>query len=292
MVVRQKIRQLIGYVQMRFQKKVSRLKAVLFRFVSIGLLVAVAAACSSSKKDTYIARDVEVLYNLGYDNLTRKRWKMAAAAFDEVERQHPYSVWARQSQLMGAYALYMADEYDSAILSAERFLSLHPGNRNASYAHYLIAISYYEQISDVYRDQRVTEQAAQALNEVIKRYPETDYARDAGLKMDLVRDQLAAKNMDVGRFYLKQEQYLAAIGRFRDVVDQYGTTSHAAEALHRLVECYAALGIEREAQKYAAVLGYNYPDSKWYRYSYAMVTDGKTDDGDEPRSFFARIFGK
>ncbi len=292
MVVKLKIRQLIGYVQMRFQKNSSRQKVALFRIISIGLLVAVTAACSSSKKDTYVARDVEVLYNLGYDNLTRKRWKMAAAAFDEVERQHPYSVWARQSQLMGAYALYMADEYDSAILSAERFLSLHPGNRNAAYAHYLISISYYEQISDVYRDQRVTEQAAQALNEVIKRYPDTDYARDANLKMDLVRDQLAAKDMDVGRFYLKQEQYLAAIGRFRNVVDQYGTTSHAAEALHRLVECYAALGVEREAQKYAAVLGYNYPDSKWYRYSYAMVTDGEVDDLDESRSLFARIFGK
>jgi outer membrane protein assembly factor BamD len=277
---------------MRFEKKDAPLKVALFRFVATCLLVTVVAACSSSEKDTYMARDVEVLYNLGYDNLLRKRWKLAAAAFDEVERQHPYSVWARQSQLMGAYALYMADEYDSAILSAERFLSLHPGNRNAPYAHYLIGISYYEQISDVYRDQRVTEQAAQALTEVVRRYPDSEYARDADLKLDLVRDQLAAKDMDVGRFYLKQEQYLAAIGRFRNVVDQYGTTTHAAEALHRLVECYAALGVEREAQKYAAVLGYNYPNSKWYRYSYAMVTDGDVDDLDESRSFFARIFGK
>lgn len=292
MVVSKKIGQLIGYVQMRFCKNFMPLKFQLFRIVSIPLIVATLAACSSGEKDTYIARDVEVLYNLGYDNLARERWKLAAAAFDEVERQHPYSVWARQAQLMGAYAFYMSDEYDGAILAAERFLSLHPGNRNAAYAHYLIAISYYEQISDVYRDQRVTAQAAQALNEVVSRYPDSDYARDAKLKLDLVFDQLAAKDMDVGRFYLKQEQYLAAIGRFRNVIDQYGTTSHAAEALHRLVECYAALGVEREAKKYAAVLGYNYPDSEWYRYSYAMVTGDDYDGEEEERSFFARIFGK
>ncbi|GEQ98589.1 outer membrane protein assembly factor BamD [Iodidimonas gelatinilytica] len=276
---------------MRFLKKVLQLKGVFLRSVlSVGL-VAALAACSGSEKDTYVARDVDVLYSIGYDGLQKRRWKMAAAAFDEVERQHPYSVWARQAQLMGAYALYMDDEYDSAILAAERFLSLHPGNENAAYANYLIAVSYYEQISDVYRDQRVTEQAAQALTEVVRRYPDSEYARDAALKLDLVYDQLAAKDMDVGRFYLKQEQYLAAMGRFQNVIDRYGTTSHVPEALHRMVECYTALGVEREAQKYAAVLGHNHPGSKWYRYSYAMVTGEDPDAPQENRSFFARIFG-
>ncbi|GAK33749.1 outer membrane protein assembly factor BamD [Iodidimonas nitroreducens] len=270
--------------------RASRLSPPLFLVASL-LLLFVLSACSSNEKDTYVARDVETLYNLGYMSLEKKRWKMAAGAFDEVERQHPYSVWARQSQLMGAYALYMDDEYDSAILAAERFLSLHPGNSHAAYAHYLIGISYYEQISDVYRDQRITEQAAQALTEVVRRYPESEYARDATLKLDLVYDQLAAKDMDVGRFYLNQEQYLAAMGRFQHVLDAYGTTSHVPEALHRMVECFTALGVTSEAQKYAAVLGHNAPNSQWYKRSYAMVTGEDPNVPTENRSFFARIFG-
>lgn len=279
-----------GYVQMRFFKRVlldmgASLRAVVLLSAAVGL-----SACASDEEDRYIARDVETLYNLGYTSLAHHRWRIAAAAFDEVERQHPYSEWSRRAQLMGAYAFYKDNEYDSAILSSERFLSLHPGNANASYAHYLIAVSYYEQISDVFRDQRITEQAAQALTEVIRRYPGTDYARDAQVKIDLVHDQLAAKEMDVGRFYLQKSQYLAAIGRFRRVLDQFGTTSHTPEALHRLVECYTALGIIPEAQKYAAVLGYNHPGSKWYRYSYAMVTDTEYVEPGEGRSFFTRIF--
>jgi len=249
------------------------------------------SACAADEADTYIARDVEVLYDVGYDSLLKRRWQTAAAAFDEVERQHPYSVWARRAQLMSAYAFYMDDEYDNAILASERFLSLHPGNRNAAYAHYIIAISHYEQMSDVYRDQASTEQAQQALLEVVRRYPGSDYARDAKLKLDLVYDQLAAKDMEVGRFYLNQGYYLAAAGRFHNVINSYGETSHVPEALHRLVECYTALGIDQEAQKFAAVLGYNHPGSDWYERSYAMVTgaSGNPDD-DEGRSFFARVF--
>lgn len=266
-------------------------RAALAVILAIGALVGLSA-CSSDDKDKYIARDVNVLYNLGYDGLEKKRWKIAAAAFDEVERQHPYSAWARKAQLMGAFAAYMDNDYDTAILAAERFLSLHPGNQDAAYAHYLIAISHYEQISDVYRDQRVTEQAAGALTEVIRRYPETDYARDAQLKLDLVNDQLAAKDMDIGRFYLKQQQYLAAMGRFNHVITAYGTTSHVPEALHRMVECYVALGVESEARKYAAVLGHNYPGGKWYRYSYAMLTGEDVEQPqEERRSLFARLFG-
>lgn len=277
---------------MRFSKNDLHLSRVIFKLVLVSLTFGALSACSSDDEDKYIARDVNVLYNLGYDSLEKKRWKMASAAFDEVERQHPYSVWARKAQLMGAFAFYMDNEYDEAILASERFLSLHPGNADAAYAHYLIAVSHYEQISDVYRDQRVTEQAAGALMEVIRRYPETDYARDAQLKLDLVYDQLAAKDMDIGRFYLNEQQYLAAMGRFNHVITQYGTTSHVPEALHRMVECYIALGIESEAQKYAAVLGHNSPGSKWYGYSYAMVTgEDYKDPQNDGRSFFARLFG-
>lgn len=251
--------------------------------------LAALSACSSDDEDTYVARDVEVLYNLGQDNLQKQRWKFAAAAFDEVERQHPYSVWARRAQLMGAYAYYMDDEYDDAILAAERFLALHPGNANAGYAHYLIAISHYEQISDVHRDQKATEQAQQSLLEVVRRYPNTDYAHDAQLKLDLTQDHLAAKEMEVGRFYLDQEHYLAAIGRFKGVVEAYETTSHVPEALHRLVEAYAALGVQNEAERYGAVLGHNYPDSRWYRYSYSLLTGKELKE--DKKGFLAQIFG-
>ena len=249
-------------------------------------------ACSSNEEDTYISRDVDVLYTLGYESLEQRRWKLAAQAFDEVERQHPYSVWARRAQLMSAYAFYKDNDYDNAILASQRFLSLHPGNRNASYAHYIIAVSHYEQITDVYRDQKKTGEARQALLEVMRRYPGTDYARDAKIKLDLVNDQLAAKDMNVGRFYQRNGYSLAAINRFRNVVDTYGTTSHVPEALHRLVESYTALGIVPEAEKYAAVLGYNHPGSKWYERSFALMTgDDVQEPEDDDRSFFARVFG-
>ncbi|MFC3053415.1 outer membrane protein assembly factor BamD [Kordiimonas pumila] len=231
-------------------------------------------ACSSKKdEDKYVARDVEVIYNIANDNLERKRYKLAAAAFDEVERQHPYSVWARRAQLMSAYSYYMGNDYDESILAAERFLQLHPGNRSAPYAYYLIALCHYEQISDVGRDQDESVRAQNALTEVIRRYPDSDYARDAKLKLDLTRDHLAGKDMEVGRFYLKRQEYLSAIVRFRSVIEQYQTTSHTPEALHRLVEGYLALGITDEAQMAAAVLGHNYPGTKWYRYSYALLSD-------------------
>ncbi|GIX16884.1 MAG: outer membrane protein assembly factor BamD [Rhodothalassiaceae bacterium] len=257
--------------------------------ILVPLAFLVLPGCSSSKKDTYIARDVNVLYNLGYENLLRKRWQVAAAAFDEVERQHPYSSWARRAQLMSAYAHYMNRKYDDAILAAERFLSLHPGSKLASYAHYLIAVSYFEQMTDVYRDQTVTLKARDALREVIKRYPETDYATDAKLKLALVEDQLAAHDMMVGRFYLKQGHYLAAILRFRHVLQEYQTSTQTPEALHRLVEAYSALGIEDEARRYAAVLGANFPGSRWYRYSYALL-EKKTLKEDRKRGFFAWLF--
>lgn len=239
----------------------------------LGAFVLTACSSSDEEQDTFVSTEVDVLYNLAANRAQNGRWREAARVFDEVERQHPYSVWARRAQLMSAYAHYEANEYDDAILAAERFLSLHPGNASAPYAHYLIALCHYEQIIDIGRDQRVTEQAMNALNEVVRRYPGSDYARDAQVKLDLVLDHLAGKEMEVGRFYLKRRDYLASIGRFRNVVDKYQTTSHVPEALHRLVEAYLALGVAPEAQAVAAVLGYNFPGSKWYRFSYNLLDD-------------------
>lgn len=251
----------------------------LFKWRTAGKIIAVllvttfVASCSKKgREERFVAREVGSLYNLGVTNLHRKNFGMAGAYFDEVERQHPYTSWARRAQLMSAYAYYQANDYDEAILAGERFISLHPGNSSASYAYYLIAISYYEQITDVGRDQRVTEQAMGALREVALRYPETAYAEDALLKIDLTRDHLAGKEMEIGRFYQKQKQFLAALVRFRNVIDDYQNTTHVAEALHRLVEVYLAIGVTEEAQQVAAVLGYNFPNSKWYKYSYSLLT--------------------
>lgn len=237
------------------------------------VLVLTGCASSKGRKDqAYIARDVETLYNVARDTLAKRQYKLAAAQFDEVERQHPYSVWARRSQLMSAYSYYIAQQYPDAIKSAQRFLSLHPGSREAPYAYYVIAVSYYEQITSVDRDQKITQQALDSLGELVRRYPGTDYAADARLKVDLARDHLAGKEMEVGRFYQKNVLYLAAIIRFRTVIDTYDTTSHTPEALARLVECYLAIGLPEEAREAAGVLAYNYPGSKWYERSYALMT--------------------
>jgi outer membrane protein assembly factor BamD len=200
-------------------------------------------------------------------------YEQAAKLFDEVERQHPYSVWARHAQIMSAFNYYLATKYNDAISSAQRFLTIHPGSEEAPYAQYIVAMSYYEQIPDVTRDQTVTQQAADAFNELVRRYPETRYAADARLKLDLITDHLAGKEMEIGRFYQRSGQWLAASYRFRSVVEQYQTTSHTPEALERMVECDLALGIPDEAWKTAAVLGKNYPGTYWYRQSLRLLID-------------------
>ena len=243
---------------------------------TIALSLAACAGSGKVKKDRpYIARDVEALYNVAKSTLEKGQYKLAGAQFDEVERQHPYSVWARRAQLMSAFSYYSAQQYPDAIQAAQRFLSLHPGSRDAAYAQYIVAVSYYEQIADVTRDQKITQQSLDALGEVIRRYPETAYARDCRLKVDLTRDHLAGKEMEVGRFYEKQRQWMAAAGRFRTVIDQYQTTSHTPEALYRLTEAYLAIGVPEEARKAAAVLGANYPASKWYTRAYTLVGRNK-----------------
>ena len=219
----------------------------------------------------YVARDVNTLYAAAKEKLDNEQYVVAAALFDEVERQHPYSPWARRAQLVSAFSYYMAQKYNESIQSSRRFLSIHPGNKDAAYAYYLIALNYYEQISDVTRDQKISEQALAALGEVQRRYPNSRYAADATLKMDLVRDHLAGKEMEIGRFYQRRALWLASSLRFREVVDKFDTTTHTPEALYRLTESYLAMGVPEEAKKSAAVLGANYPGSEWYKRAYELM---------------------
>ncbi len=236
------------------------------------------AGCSTFRKPApkpklaYEERPVELLYSTGADRMDRHLWGQAVEYFQEVERQHPYSEWSRRSILMQAFAHYQANEYESAIADADRFVSLYPGNQAAAYAHYLKAICYFEQIVDVGRDQAATGQALENLRDVVSRYPHTEYALDARLKIDMVNDQLAGKEMAIGRWYEKQNDTLAAIGRFKAVVDRYQTTSHAPEALYRLVEANLQLGLLDEAKKDGSVLGYNYPGDQWYIDAYNLLT--------------------
>ncbi|HVJ01345.1 MAG TPA: outer membrane protein assembly factor BamD [Sphingomonas sp.] len=241
----------------------------------LALSVAGCAKRGGSNDLPYVARDVGTLYTAAKDRLDRHQYKLAAALFDEVERQHPYSVWARRAQLMSAFSYYLNGDYTESIASAQRFLAVHPGNRDAPYAYYLIGLSYYEQIADVTRDQKITQQALDSLGELTRRYPNSRYAADARLKIDLVRDHLAGKEMEIGRFYQTRGQWLAAAGRFRSVVDQYQTTTHAPEALLRLTETYLALGLPTEANKSAAVLGANYPGTDWYKRAYELMQDNR-----------------
>ena len=241
-----------------------------------GLCALAVSGCAATKKNkprlAYEERPVELLYSTGADRLDRHLWSQAVDYFQEVERQHPYSEWSRRSILMQAFAHYQANNYDEAIGDADRFISLYPGNATAAYAHYLKAICYFEQIVDVGRDQAATGQALENLREVTQRYPRTEYASDARLKIDMVNDQLAGKEMTIGRYYLRQGDTLAAVGRFKTVIDRYQTTSHTPEALYRLVESYLTLGLLDEARKNGAVLGFNYPGDGWYTDAYRLLT--------------------
>ena len=247
------------------------------RFFVMGSILLTVAACGKDSVEKYSARSVDQLYNIAGDLSDKRRWKAAAVAYDEVERQHPYSVWARRAQLMSAYSHYMARNYDESVLAAERFLQLHPGNAGAPYAYYLIGLSHSNQIVDVGRDQEKTFEAQGALSEVFRRFPNSEYAKDAKLKFDLTRDHLAGKEMEVGRFYLMREEYLAALGRFQLVAIEYDSTSHLPEALYRLTETYLALGLVKDAERAAQVLGHNYPGNKWYVRSYAILSENRQD---------------
>ena len=260
----------------------------LLKSLSFAALALSLSACSTlgiggdkREKLAYVERPAELIYNQAFDRIQREDWERSKLLFEEVERQHPFSKWARRSMLMTAYANYRSGDYQQSIDSAQRFIGLHPGNESTPYAYYLIAINYFDQIFDVNRDQETTVNAESSLQQVVRRYPDSEYAADARLKLELTHDHLAGKEMAVGRYYLRDNQHLAAIGRFKNVVKNYETTSQTEEALHRLVESYVSLGIIKEAKLVGSVLGHNYPSSEWYEDSYDLLAEYGVDLDEE-----------
>jgi outer membrane protein assembly factor BamD len=266
------------------------------RLVAVALLAASLGACSSgmnlfSRNETVPDDPPEKLYNEGVYMLNQRRdYKDAAKKFEEVERQHPYSDWARKSLIMTAYARYEAKEYEESVTAAKRYVTLHPGSADAAYAQFLIGSAYFEQIPDVTRDQTRAERAIAALDEVARKYPDSEYAVSAKNKIDIARDQIAGKEMAIGRYYQNKKDFTGAINRFKLVVTQYQRTRHVEEALARLTECYMALGIVGEAQTAAAVLGHNFPESRWYADAYKLVKSGGVSPSANPGSWITRAF--
>jgi outer membrane protein assembly factor BamD len=266
-------------------------------------LLPLVAGCGGKKAedpatdaaDTTATAPMEQLYNNGMDALNDKRYASATDQFTSIQQNFPYSTWATNAQLMQGYVEYLQNHYTDSIGTLNQFIQLHPTHRDIPYAYYLRALCYYEQISDIERDQKGTQDAMNALQEVVNRFPSTTYARDAQLKIDLCVDHLAGKEMEIGRWYQKQHFYEAAIGRFQRVVDDFQTTNHVPEALARLTEIYLALGLQDEAKKTAAVLGYNYPGSEWYADMYTQLhDDGLVQGVPPPRGraggFFSRAW--
>ncbi|MSO66496.1 MAG: outer membrane protein assembly factor BamD [Pseudolabrys sp.] len=269
----------------------ARAAAVLLLAVSLGVGL---GACSSlfGKDDTPPDEPADRLYNEGLYLLNQKKDLSAAIKkFEEVDRQHPYSEWARKALIMSSYAYYESGSYDDSVTAAKRYISLHPGSPDAAYAQYLIGSSYFDEIPDITRDQARTDKALAALDEVARKYPSSEYAISAKQKMKIANDQLAGKEMLVGRYYLQKKDYTGAINRFKVVVTKYQTTRHVEEALMRLSEAYMALGIVEEAQTAAAVLGHNFPDSEWYRHSYNLVKGGG-EPVENKGSWISRAFKK
>ncbi len=262
------------------------------RFLTLGLLALTLSACSGDKEKDTLAPDepVDALYNKASDLMGSGSYKDAAKEFAEVERQHPYSQWATRAQLMEAYADYLNLDYDDAVGTLDQFIELHPGNSDVGYAYYLRALCQYERIADVRRDQTYAHEALKGMQDVISRFPDTIYAKDAVLKIALINDHLAGAEMEVGRWYMTQRLYIAAIDRFRTVVEKYQTTSHVPEALERLVECYLALGITDEAKATGAVLGYNFPGSDWYEDAYRLLVNNHLEPEKNPDSWIGRAW--
>ena len=256
------------------------------------LLVVGLSACGGNKDADPLPPDkpAEQLYGEAEALRQQGNWSQAAAAFEEVDRQHPYSELAKRAEIEAAYAYFESDKYDESVAAAQRFIDLHPGDEATPYAYYLVGLNYYQQISDVGRDQDMTQRALDAFQEMIRRYPQSDYARDASLKLDLIRDHLAGKEMAIGRWYEDKKQYVGAINRFRSVVENYQTTSQVPEALFRLTESYLALGVRNEAQSAAAVLGYNYPGSVWYERSYALLKNQNLEPAKGSGSWLSNLF--
>jgi outer membrane protein assembly factor BamD len=248
---------------------------------------------SRARPNATVDRTPEGLYAAGVEALQQRRYPQAVDLFDQLERDHPYSTWATNAKIMAAYGDYQRNRYVEAIAALDRFIQLHPAHRDIAYAYYLRALSFYEQINDAQRDQRATETAMAALQDVANRFPDTAYARDARLKIDLGRDHLAGREMVIGRFYQRQRLLNAAIGRFRRVIEDYQTTNHVPEALHRLTEIYLSLGLTDEARRTASVLGHNFPGNAWYQDSYALLVEGAPGSPAAPGFFrrtIARVF--
>ena len=267
---------------MYFVKKAHAGRAIrtALTLTAIAMVPALAAGCMSKEEDLNLATYVEQtepadqLYNQGLANLNAGRLKEASRKFEAVDRQHPYSEYARKSMVMGAFTNYRQGNYDEAINAGKRYVTLYPSSEDAAYAQYIVGLSYFRQIRDVTQDQKESRRAIEAMEEVVQRWPESEYVDDARSKVRFARDQLAGKEMQVGRYYLERREYIAAVKRFRYVVENYSNTRHVEEALARLTEAYYAMGITSEAQTAAAVLGANYPDSQWYKDSYALLQSG------------------
>lgn len=276
---------------MELRKQRFSLRATLLLSTAVLML----AGCGDDKvtdADSPIQKNetIEALYDKASVSFSAQSYAVAMEEFSEIERQHPYSEWAARAQVMAAYSAYRGGKFDDAVGILDRFVKLHPTHTSAPYAYYLTGLCYYTQISDVGRDQKMSEKARSALRDVVERFPDTDYARDAKLKLDLTNDHLAGKEMEIGRYYLKRQDYPAALNRFKYVIDNFQTTTHTPEALHRLVETYLRLGVVAEAKKYAAVLGYNYPGSDWYKYSYEMMQGNLSPE--EKKSTFDKYLKK
>jgi outer membrane protein assembly factor BamD len=267
------------------------------RAVALAVMLVPLAACSSmgelfgQSDETYIEEPADKLYNEGLYLLNdKKEPKSAAKKFEEVDRQHPYSDWARKSLIMSAYAYYEGGEYDESINAAKRYVTLHPGSADAAYAQFLIGSSYFDRIPDISRDQDRTEKAVSELQEVVRKFPNSEYAVAAKRKIEIARDQLAGKEVNIGRWYMQKRDYTGAINRFKVVVTRYQTTRHVEEALMRLTEAYMTLGIVDEAQTSAAVLGHNFPDSPWYQDAYNLVKSRGLEPAENKKSWISRAF--
>jgi outer membrane protein assembly factor BamD len=266
----------------------------LARLAAVALMAIALGACSLFDKDVVVPDEpADKLYNEGLFLLNNKKdYKGAAKKFEEVDRQHPYSEWARKSLIMSAFAYYEAGAYDDCINSARRYVTLHPGSPDAAYAQFLIGASHFDQMPEISRDQERTEKAVQSLEEVARKYPNTEYAVSAKRKIEIARDQLAGKEMDIGRQLLNTRNYTGAINRFKVVVTRYQRTRHVEEALLRLTEAYMALGIVEEAQTSAAVLGHNFPDSRWYKDAYALMQSRGLQPNENKGSWISQAFKK
>jgi outer membrane protein assembly factor BamD len=261
-------------------------------FAVLLVLATMLGACSLFDKDA-VAPDepADKLYNEGLYLLNQKKDpKEAAKKFEEVDRQHPYSEWARKSLIMSAYAYYESGAYDDCVNSARRYVTLHPGSPDAAYAQFLIGSSYFDQIPEISRDQARTEKAVESLEEVVRKYPNSEYAVAAKRKIEMARDQLAGKEMEVGRWALQRREYTGAINRFKVVVTRYQRTRHVEEALMRLTEAYMALGIVDEAQTSAAVLGHNFPESRWYKDAFTLMQSRGLQPTENKASWISQAF--